>query len=296
MSKKKNTNRKWLTSSLLPMEASGIQELPDGRLLVINDEKKGALTLLTLRGKTIASATVLEEKKALDDLEGVTLGPNGRIYVMTGSASLMRFAIGADDRLVDWEGARGLRRRLANYLNTKRGINTSKGKINVEGLAWDYQRDALLIGLRKPMDGNRALIVVLKNPEKILCDKNKKPNFSLLIRLDLHKNAIRDITNNPRAGQSQYLIMAGPGGGKAFQLWQMADTGSSRPVVRKFTETGDTNIDHAEGITALVHQGDHKWMLVRDLSSTVKKEVDNKKINKKTAKKVKLDGKYLLIN
>ena len=122
--------------SFLPLtglyEASGIQQLPDGRFLVVEDEKGHSFSLVTLN----ADGTVKSKSLGpgwfqggaaiwnLDDLEGLALDSLGYLYAITSHSrdddgdekknrdKLARFRIKAD-RVVDPVVVGGLKNALA---------------------------------------------------------------------------------------------------------------------------------------------------------------------------------------
>ena len=71
-------------------EPSGVQQLADGRLLVIEDEPEHPLHILkpTINGKLVENKSLnillrVAFSKKLDDLEAITMGPDGYIYATT---------------------------------------------------------------------------------------------------------------------------------------------------------------------------------------------------------------------
>ena len=97
-------------------EPSAIQQLPDGRFLVVEDEKQFPLSLFSIRSDgRVDSRPVMRDADdplgKLDDLEGLTLDTAGHVYAITSHSrtgdgeekksrnKLLRFRID-DDRLV----------------------------------------------------------------------------------------------------------------------------------------------------------------------------------------------------
>lgn len=68
-------------------EPSAIQQLPDGRFLVAEDEKEHPFTLVTLKPDGTSQSVPLEidpdAVSKLDNLEGPTLDSAGHIYAIT---------------------------------------------------------------------------------------------------------------------------------------------------------------------------------------------------------------------
>ena len=79
-------------------EPSAIQQFPDGRFLVVEDEKDHAFTLLTLSASGDVSSKSLgpgwfhggDPIWKLDDLEGLTLDGLGNLYAITSRSEERR--------------------------------------------------------------------------------------------------------------------------------------------------------------------------------------------------------------
>ncbi|HUU24291.1 MAG TPA: DUF3616 domain-containing protein [Methyloceanibacter sp.] len=82
-----------------------------------------------------------------------------------------------------------------------------EGALNIEGLAATPDGD-LLIGFRNPIPKGKALIVPLKNPNKVL--KGEKARFGAPVELDLGGKGIRSIERVGADDLAGYLIVAGP--------------------------------------------------------------------------------------
>ena len=103
-------------------EPSAIQQLPDGRFLVVEDEKDHSFSLLTLKpGGDVSSKSLGpgwfhggDPIWKLDDLEGLTLDSTGQLYAITshsrnddgeaqkGREKLARFRIEKDRVVGRW--------------------------------------------------------------------------------------------------------------------------------------------------------------------------------------------------
>ncbi|MHB8810976.1 MAG: hypothetical protein ACYC9M_13350 [Desulfobulbaceae bacterium] len=72
-------------------EPSAIQQLPDGRFLVVEDEKKHPFSLVTINPDGSVTTTRLspglseagDDSWKMDDLEGLALDRSGYIYALT---------------------------------------------------------------------------------------------------------------------------------------------------------------------------------------------------------------------
>jgi Protein of unknown function (DUF3616) len=100
-----------------------------------------------------------------------------------------------------------------------------KDSTNIEGLAawWDNQ---LLIAFRNPIPGQKALLVPLKNPARVVA--GEKAQFGDPIQLDLGGLGIRSIEFWPH--RNIYLIVAGPFDDEGtFQLYTWSGDPARQP-------------------------------------------------------------------
>ncbi|NGZ28129.1 MAG: DUF3616 domain-containing protein [Magnetococcales bacterium] len=333
MGKKDNKDQKgqdeakspWAFSSLLPHEASGIVQLPDGRLLVVNDEADDALTLLTLNSSStgyflsnashVRFSVPLSEKDlaGLMDLEGITLdGDNRKLYGITATGDLICFSAPADNsNETAWIGSTNVAGMLSKgytppsvgvYINIESIIKKAGGKINIEGIAYAKMGDPdssskLYLGLRNPLSGDKALIVELPIPgeESTTCNPAKIDNV-WEIKLDGH--GVRDMIP---FGDGLLIISGAPEGGKSkdFRLWKCSKVGSAL-VPTEMEIAGFDKLNHAEGIAIIEHSGDDKIILVKDRSSELNDLTDPlKKIVKselkELIKKLMLPGAFQVV-
>ncbi len=100
------------------------------------------------------------------------------------------------------------------------------GGLNIEGLAATPE-GTLLIGLRNPLPGQRALVIPLLNPDEVIA--GSRARFGAPVELDLGRRGIRSIE---RVG-SAYLIVAGPTadrGSFALYRWSGQASDGATPV------------------------------------------------------------------
>lgn len=222
-------------------EPSAIQQLADGRFLVVEDEKEHPLRLLSL-GADGSATSVPADLAApgaaalpkLADLEGLAADDAGFLYAVTshsrtaaGEAKasrerLVRFRIDGDrvvaplvvDTLKDaLAAAHPLLAAAAQEHAAK-----SAGALNIEALEWCAD-GRLLFGLRGPLAGGRALLVALDNPGAVF-DAAAAPAVSpWLVRLDLDGDGIRALAWCPAL--AGYLLIGGPAdrAARPFRLW-----------------------------------------------------------------------------
>lgn len=101
--------------------------------------------------------------------------------------------------------------------------------INVEGLTPSKDGEDLWVGLRTPLFSEKAIIIPIKNPFKLVKGKAKEPNFGEAILVDLNKQGIRSIeywTEN-----DCYLIVSGNvGDTRGFQVFTWTGAANNKPV------------------------------------------------------------------
>jgi hypothetical protein len=265
-------------------EPSAIQQLPDGRFLVVEDEKKHPFSLVTIGADgSVSSAPlgpgVLEADDGfwkLDDLEGVALDRSGHIYSLTSHSrdsegdekksreKLVRFRI-EGERVVAPVVVRGLKSALvavhpvlahaAGILDVKTG-----GGLNIEALEISPDQQRLLIGFRSPLLDRRAIIACIENPAAIF-EAGEPPLVSATLEtLDLGGNGIRGMCWVPALGG--YLVISGPVAREQvhFLLWFWKPGEPARRV----TAPGLQGFEHAEGVCPAVIDGRQLIMIVSD--------------------------------
>lgn len=266
-------------------EPSAVQQLPDGRFLVVEDEKEFPFSLLGIAADGSVSSVPLGSGLAesgdalakLADLEGVTLDRAGFIYATTSHSrntegeekksrdKLLRFRIEGDNPLAP-RVVSGLKPALIAAhpaLAVAAGIRDVKtdGGLNIEALEINPAQ-ALLIGFRSPLLDHKAIIACLENPAALF-ESGEAPRISpTLITLDLDGNGIRGMSYLPTLGG--YLIISGPVAREEvhFQLWFWR--GQPGDQARRVTVDGLPGFAHAEGICPAVIAGEQRIVVVSD--------------------------------
>lgn len=260
-------------------EPSAVQQLPDGRLLIAEDEKSHPFSLLTLDPVGGATSTPLDLGDAgdvlgkLDDLEGLAADPAGNIYAITSHSrdgdgeekrsreKLVRLRI-EGDRVAEAKVFRGLKAALTAahpLLAAAAAVRDVKvdGGLNVEAL--EITPDGrLLIGFRSPLRDSRALLAMLNNPAQVV-DADAAPAIDpTLEALDLGGDGLRGMSWV--AALDGYLLISGPIAREnvQFKLWFWA--GRGHPA-RRVEVTGLAGLEHAEGISPL-RIGGQPWLIV----------------------------------
>lgn len=267
-------------------EPSAIQQLPDGRFLVVEDEKAHPFALVRIEADGTTDSQPLGPGLIesfgsfwkLDDLEGLTLDPAGRLYAITSHSrdgdgdekkardKLVRFRIEAD-RVVDARVCPALKPALAGafpLLAAAAEVRDVKedGGLNIEALEYDAAHGHLLIGFRSPLLDGHAVIARLENPDALF-EAQASPRLARsLITLDLAGHGIRGMGRLP--GQDGYLVISGPAARKTvqFRLWTWTGGAEDAPVPVEVP--GLAGFEHAEGITAATVGGRPCFVLVSD--------------------------------
>ena len=239
-------------------EPSAIQQLPDGRFLVVEDEKKYPFSLVTINPDGSVSSTPLspgllesgDDFWKLDDLEGLALDRSGYIFALTSHSrdsdgdekksrdKLVRFRL-EGDRVVSPIVAKGLKHALvvmhpvlahaAEIRDVKNG-----GGLNIEALEISPDQQRLLIGFRSPLLDDRAIIACIENPSAIF-EAGEPPRIAAKLEtLDLGGNGIRGMSFIPPLGG--YLVISGPVTREQvhFQLWFWSGQSGDRLAVSPF--------------------------------------------------------------
>ncbi|MDP2826712.1 MAG: DUF3616 domain-containing protein [Sulfuritalea sp.] len=263
-------------------EPSAIQQLADGRFLVVEDEKQHPFSLLTIGadGSIGRSSPDLADAalRKLDDLEGLALARSGYIYAITSHSrdddgeakksrdKLVRFRI-EGNRAVAPVVVDGLKPALTAahpVLAAAAGIADVKadGGLNIEALEITPDQQQLLIGFRSPLLDQRAIIACVENPTAIF-DAGEPPRIcTTLETLDLGGHGIRGMAYIPAL--RGYLVVSGPvaRGQGQFQLWFWR--GGRGDPVRRVTVPGLQGFEHAEGVSPAVLDGQQLIIIVSD--------------------------------
>jgi pSer/pThr/pTyr-binding forkhead associated (FHA) protein len=217
-------------------EASGVAQIPgtDG-VYFVADSKPGQIFFMRLD----------EQGQQVGDIQPIDLGVQvhnpeamaytGSVFYVVGSQadkqlpemnSLLRFDIDPATQTIRGkvEVVSDLQGFLFNNvpeLGPYRSIQGQSGGLNVEGLAWDAPNERLLLGLRSPIIGGKALLIPLKmrDTRAPLTAENLSAGTAILIALN--GGGIRDITYDSRV--RVFLILSGSplhGDTSQFALWE----------------------------------------------------------------------------
>ncbi len=267
-------------------EPSAIQQLPDGRFLVVEDEKDHPLSLVTIgadgtvttKALTAGLLQMFDSFWKLDDLEGLAADRAGFVYAVTSHSrdgdgdekksreKLARFRVDGD-RLVNSKVVDGLKHALTTQhavLAVAAKVRDVKagGGLNIEGLEISPDQQRLLIGFRSPLRNGRALVASVDNPTAVF-ELNEAPRIApSLEELDLGGHGIRGLSYVPALGA--YLVLGGPTSREpaTFDLWRWS--GEPGAPARRMTVPGLPSFEKAEGVCPAVVGGMERIVVVSD--------------------------------
>jgi len=273
-------------------EPSAVQQLPDGRFLVVEDEKESPLSLFELQPDGSVTSEPLrvpdkhwwswndpfEDLRKLDDLEGATLDRAGYVYAITSHSrtdagevkksreKLIRFRIeGNHVQAAQVYG--GLRQALAEahpLLAEAAAVLDVKNAsgLNIEALELSADQNRLMIGFRSPLQARRALIAYLDNPQGLF-ERAEAPRIApKLASLDLGGHGLRGMAYVQALGG--YLLLSGPVAKEEVQFGLWFWSGRPQEAPRPVSADGLPGFEHAEGVTAAVVQGRDHILIVSD--------------------------------
>lgn len=269
-------------------EPSGVQQLEDGRLLIVEDEATRAFRLITpvnqeiVESKPLDILSELAFQHRLNDLEAITMGDDGFLYAITSHKrnhkgkrkksreQLVRFKLNENTltnvsivtNLVDAIEASGVLDDI-----TKEG-HQSIEKIDIEALSFDRKK-GLLIGLRKPKARGKSIFLRIENPIKIFTHKEDIKIDKKAVLLDLQGGGVRAIRYIHQ--MNGYLLAneiktkdKTPLKQSQISFWD----GHSDHLIKPLSLAGLDKIDNVEGISPLTMNGKHYILLVGDNGSS----------------------------
>ncbi|HKQ75093.1 MAG TPA: hypothetical protein VJ810_15460 [Blastocatellia bacterium] len=168
--------------------ASGVVPLADSRFLFCDNNSNDALFELDLdpdgqkKGPLIRRPLQGLAPNSIDDMEAMTLAEdNGRRFIFVTSSlfvkktkdgqslrvppsGLLRVTVNSDDSL-SAENMPDFREwfiQQSPAIAASANLIPDEGGLNIEGLAWDHDRHALLFGVRTPLSVNDPLVIPVK--------------------------------------------------------------------------------------------------------------------------------------
>lgn len=273
-------------------EPSAVQQLPDGRVLVVEDEASRAFSVMSIA----PDGSLVEDKAAdarltrsfgrkLSDLEGLSIDDSGNIYAITSHSSnkdgerrpdreqLLRFRV-SGNKVGNIVSYTSLRDTLASSTELKAAIEEKAGEeidfdeLNIEGLAFYREAQDLMIGLREPMAGDTSVILVITNPVEML-ENQAAPEFGEPILLDLQGGGIRALSYDPV--MQAFLIVneiEGYDNNRYSQLWSWGGDPDVPPEPVALPDI--INLNNVESIDSITIDGEARLLLMSDEGSKKK--------------------------
>lgn len=195
-------------------EPSGVQQLDDSRLVIIEDEPENPLHIVSIgnKGELVENKYLNKLVRQtldvrLNDLEAITTGPGGYLYALTSHKRnkkgrrrpdrerFIRFKINGD-KVTDPFVVENLYEAIRDSEVLGHVDDSGKGglyNLNIEAISFDKQQ-RMMICLRNPQIDGKSVILLLENTEAVFSDGaepliSKKP-----ILLDLHGGGFRAIS------------------------------------------------------------------------------------------------------
>ena len=277
-------------------EPSGVQQFDDGRVLVIEDEATSPLHILELthdgkmkENKSLNLLLRLSFGKKLDDLEAITMGPDGYIYATTSHKrnkkgkrkpereQIIRFKINGN-KIIESSIFTGLIASLkaSNILGkvNKKGVG-GLYNINIEALSFDKQ-NRLMICLRNPHIDGKSIILLLENPIEVFKNKAAPIIASSPLLLNLQGGGIRAMTYDERL--KGYLITnevysSGTSNIKHSQISFWDGNADHDPKPIKLPSL--INMNNVEGISPVTINGEPRVLLISDNGNLKRKRPAN---------------------
>ena len=267
-------------------EPSAVQQLPDGRVLVVEDEEQRAMNVMSVapdgslsENKVTSLQLTRSFGRKLNDLEGLSADDKGFIYAITSHSSdsngvrdptreqLLRFRVNGNIA-GDIADVANLRDELTNSTSLNAALtahsNTTVNfdELDIEGLAYDNRSRSLMLGLRAPMAGKLSVIVPISNTDAVFNDK-AAPVFGDPIFLDLNGGGIRSLYFDHVL---QMFVIANEVydqvGKKQAQIWTWTGNPTDKPVQVVAPELDA--LENIEAIDSITANGTIKMVFMAD--------------------------------
>lgn len=267
-------------------EPSAVQQLPDGRLLVVEDESTRALSLMSIGPDgTLVEDSVADLKlmrgfgRKLNDLEGLSIDDREFIYATTSHSlnskgervadreQMLRFRIkgGAVGDISSFAGLRdaimadaGLKQAVAEAA----GVPADFARLNIEGLSYHRASKTLMLGVREPTVAGQSLILVIRNPDAVF-EHGETPHFGAPILLDLQGGGVRALSYDPVLGA--FLIVneiEGHEGNRYSQLWSWSGEPGIPALPVALPDI--INLNNVESIDSIMVHGEPRLLIMSD--------------------------------
>lgn len=267
-------------------EPSAVQQLPDGNLLIAEDEPNHAFSIISIdktgrfvEDEALDTRVITGFKRRLSDLEALARDDEGFIYAMTshsrtrkGNRSpdrehLMRFKI-QDGNVLGLTSYDNLTQvletdhKLHDLIRERTKAEVSFDEINIEGMAFDPVKKRLVLGFRDPEFNNMALVAFISNPKDVF-ERNAKPEFDEVAVIDIDGGGIRSLNYDPVL--KTYVIaneVKDENGQKFSQLWTWSGNSTDEP--QKISLPNLQHITNVEAVDSITVNGKPQMILMGD--------------------------------
>ncbi|MBF1296937.1 MAG: hypothetical protein HXM79_05140 [Neisseria meningitidis] len=267
-------------------EPSAVQQLPDGKLLIAEDEPNHAFSIISIdktgkfvEDEALDTRVITGFKRRLSDLEALARDDEGFIYAMTshsrtrkGNRSpdrehLMRFKI-QDGNVLGLTSYDNLTQvletdhKLHDLIRERTKAEVSFEEINIEGMAFDPVKKRLVLGFRDPEFNNMALVAFISNPKDVF-ERNAKPEFDEVAVIDIDGGGIRSLNYDPML--KTYVIaneVKDENGQKFSQLWTWSGNPTDEP--QKISLPNLQHITNVEAVDSITVNGKPQMILMGD--------------------------------
>ncbi|MBO0724167.1 MAG: DUF3616 domain-containing protein, partial [Blastocatellia bacterium] len=261
------------------LEASGVAYAPGlNGVIFVSDNRGGEAQWMQLdeNGQQVGAIKKIPLGVNIIDPEAITYG-NSSFYVVASQAdpnagaanSIVRFNINPETQTLRGqpEVISDLRPFLLKNVAEIASLGAppgGNGGLNIEGLAWDPTNERLLLGLRSPQVGGKAVIIPLKlqDPHGPFRIENLKVENVIVIPLD--EQGVRDITYDQNL--KDFLIISGEpetAEKTGFGLWEWSGQPDAEPTRLMDLEEKMK----PEGITSVTINGHSFAFVVGDAGS-----------------------------
>ena len=267
-------------------EPSAVQQLPDGKLLIAEDEPNHAFSIISIdktgrfvEDEVLDTRVITGFKRRLSDLEALARDDEGFIYALTshsrtrkGNRSpdrehLMRFKI-QDGNVLGLTSYDNLTQvletdhKLHDLIRERTKAEVSFEEINIEGMAFDPVKKRLVLGFRDPEFNNMALVAFISNPKDVF-ERNAKPEFDEVAVIDIDGGGIRSLNYDPVL--KTYVIaneVKDENGQKFSQLWTWSGNPADEP--QKISLPNLQHITNVEAVDSITVNGKPQMILMGD--------------------------------
>ena len=267
-------------------EPSAVQQLPDGKLLIAEDEPNHAFSIVSIdpsgrfiEDEALDTRVITGFKRRLSDLEALARDDEGFIYALTshsrtrkGNRSpdrehLMRFKI-QDGNVLGLTSYDNLTQvletdhKLHDLIRERTKAEVSFEEINIEGMAFDPVKKRLVLGFRDPEFNNMALVAFISNLKDVF-ERNAQPEFDEVAVLDIDGGGIRSLNYDPVL--KNYVIaneVKDENGQKFSQLWTWSGNPTDEP--QKISLPNLQHITNVEAVDSITVNGKPQMILMGD--------------------------------